>query len=87
MKRYVYPAVFIRDEAEDVYRVFFPDLDITTDGNIMEEAFLYAEECLKTYFKYIEKYDLDFNLPTDFEIVKKSARVEDVVMLIEAVTK
>ena len=85
MKTYVYPAVFIKDEEENVYRVLFPDLELTTDGAIVEEAYLYARECLKAYFKYIEKYDLDFNLPTDFECVKKSARAEDYVMLIDAV--
>ena len=36
--RYVYPAIFVKDE-DDSYKVLFPDLDISTDGKIMEEAF------------------------------------------------
>lgn len=84
MKTFVYPAIFIKDEEDEVYRVLFPDLDITTDGAFMEEAFLYAKESLKTYFAYIEKYDFDFNEPTDYEMVKESCDNKDVVMLIDA---
>ncbi len=84
MKNYVYPAVFIKDKENDIYRVLFPDIELTTDGTVVEEAFLYAKEFLKAYFVYIEKYDLDFNAPTDFESVKKASNPEDYVMLIEA---
>ena len=57
MKNYVYPAVFIKDKENDIYRVLFPDIELTTDGTVVEEAFLYAKEFLKAYFVYIEKYD------------------------------
>lgn len=87
MKTFVYPAIFIKDQEDEVYRVLFPDLDITTDGAFMEEAFLYAKEVLKTYFNYIEKYDLDFNEPTDYEMVKKTCEKNDVVMLVDAQLK
>jgi len=87
MKTYVYPAIFIKDEEDDVYRVLFPDLDITTDGAFIEEAFLYAKEVLKAYFTYIEKYDLDFNEPTDYEMIKKNCDDGDVVMLVDAQLK
>ena len=84
MKSFVYPAIFIKDNDEDLYRVLIPDLELTTDGSFMEEAYLYAKEMLKAYFSYIEKYDLDFNQPTDFEIVKKSCEEGDIVMLVDA---
>lgn len=84
MKSFVYPAIFIKDKDEDVYRVLIPDLELTTDGSFIEEAYLYAKEMLKTYFAYIEKYDLDFNQPTDFEMVKKSCEQNDIVMLVDA---
>lgn len=88
MKSFVYPAVFIKDNEDDDYKVIFPDLDITTDGKFVEEAFLYAEELLKAYFVAIMKYDFDFNMPTDFARVRKSAKANDIVMLISAeVTK
>lgn len=84
MKSFVYPAIFIKDNEEDIYRVLFPDLEITTDGSFIEEAFLYAQEMLKAYFSYIEKYDLDFNQPTEFDKVLSSCEAGDIVMLIDA---
>ncbi len=83
MKSFVYPAIFIKDD-EEVVRVLFPDLELTTDGSFIEEAYLFAKEMLKAYFTYIEKYDLDFNQPTDFDIVKKSCEEGDIVMLVDA---
>lgn len=87
MKTFVYPAIFIKDEENEEYQVLFPDLELTTDGAFMEEAFLYAKEVLKTYFSYIEKHDLDFQEPTDFEMVKRTCEKNDVVMLIDAQVK
>ena len=84
MKSFVYPAVFIKNDQDNSYNVLFPDLQITTDGAFVEEAFLYAKEALRTYFAYVSKYDLDFNMPTDFARVKKSCRMDELVMLIDA---
>ena len=42
MKSFVYPAIFIKDKDEDVYRVLIPDLELTTDGSFIEEAYLYG---------------------------------------------
>lgn len=83
MKSFTYPAVFVKDEENDAYNVLFPDLQLTTDGRFVEEAYLYAKACLKAYFVYVEKYDLDFNMPSDFEKVKASSK-NDIVMLIDA---
>ncbi|MBE7073624.1 MAG: hypothetical protein E7379_00815 [Clostridiales bacterium] len=88
MKSFVYPAIFVKDSEDESYKVLFPDLEITTDGAFVEEAFLYAKELLKAYFVAIMKYDLDFNMPTDFDKVKKASKPSDLVMLISAdVTK
>lgn len=84
MKTFIYPAVFIKDSEDDIFRVLFPDLDISTDGTIVEEAYLYAKECLKAYFICAEKYEFDYNLPTDFEMVKKTTKTDEYVMLIDA---
>lgn len=84
MKSYTYPAIFIKDNDSEEYKVLFPDLELTTDGNFIEEAYLYAKACLKAYFVYVEKYDLDFNMPSDFELVKKACKPEEVVMLVDA---
>ena len=84
MKSFAYPALFIKDDDQGLYRVIFPDLELMTDGNFVEEAFLFAKSALKAYFVYAEKYDIDYNFPTDFEEVKKSASPNDIVMLIDA---
>ena len=84
MKRFIYPAIFMKDTEEDNYQVLIPDLELTIDGSFIEEAYLYTKEMLKTYFNYIAKYDLDYNLPTDFEIIRKTCDKDDVVMLIDA---
>lgn len=83
MQRYVYPAIFFKED--DNVKVLFPDIELATDGNFMEEAFLFAKEALKGYFIQTEKYDFDFNYPSDFEKVKASCRKDDVVMLIDAI--
>lgn len=84
MKSYLYPAIFIKDEEDGSYKVLFPDLDITTDGKFVEEAYLYAQELLKAYFVYVIKYDLDYNLPSDFEKIKKFSQGSEHVMLVVA---
>ncbi len=83
MKSFIYPAIFIKDE-EGRYQVLIPDLELTTDGAFLEEAYLYAREMLKAYFSYIQKFDLDFNMPTAFETVKASCEKNDLVMLVDA---
>ena len=81
--KYVYPAIFVKDENEE-YKVFFPDLELTTDGKIMEEAFLYAKGFLKSFFVYVEKYDMAYNEPTDYETKKKQNEFANEVMLVDA---
>ena len=81
--RYVYPAIFVKDE-DSSYKVLFPDLDLQTDGKIMEEAFVFAKGFLKSYFVYVELYDMDYNLPTDYETCKKQNSFADEIMLIDA---
>ena len=82
MQRYVYPAVFYKDG--EMYRVIFPDIQLETDGKIIEEAFLYAKEFLKSYFVYVNKYDLDFNYPSDYETVSAKCKDGDILMLVDA---
>ncbi len=62
---YAYPAIFFQDN--DVTRVVFPDLNLTTDGKDLTEAFLFAKDLLRVYFTYVLKYDLEYNLPSKVE--------------------
>ena len=51
MQGYIYPAIFYKDNDDGVYRVYFPDIELATEGKVMEEAFLWAKEFLKCYLK------------------------------------
>ena len=82
MKYFVYPAVFIKDDEDKSYKVIFPDLEVTTDGAFVEEAFLYAQELLKAYFVAVMKYDLDFNMPTEFDKMQRNIKKGEHIMLI-----
>lgn len=84
MKRYTYPAIFVKDEEKNEFNVLFPDLDIVTDGRFVEEAYLYAKASLKEYFKYAEKFDIDYNFPSSFENVRRVAEKEEFVLLVDA---
>lgn len=81
MHKFLYPAVFYKDEGE--YRVLFPDINLTTEGVIMEEAYLFAVEFLKAYMSYALKYDLDYNLPTDYESIAKRLKKDETCMLVD----
>ncbi len=80
MQRFLYPAVFYK--FEDEYKVLLPDANISTEGVVMEEAYLYAEDFLRSYLSYALKYDLDYNLPTDYESIVKKLNKDETCMLI-----
>lgn len=83
MRKYAYPAVFMRDEEDGTYHVLFPDLELTIDSDKVEEAYMYAKASLKAYFVYCEKYDLDYNEPSDFEKVKNSCNKDELAMIVD----
>lgn len=80
MQRFLYPAVFYK--VEDEYKVLLPDANISTEGVVMEEAYLYAQEFLKAYLTYALKFDLDYNLPTDYDSIVKKLNKDETCMLI-----
>jgi predicted RNase H-like HicB family nuclease len=57
MKQFVYPVVLYLDEETNCYTVAFHDLDIYTEGDTVEEAFLAAKEFLQAYFECIVEFD------------------------------
>ena len=81
MQRFLYPAVFYKVDNE--YKVLFPDINLATEGVVMEEAYLFASEFLKAYLAYALKYDLDYNLPTDYESISKKLNKDETCMLID----
>jgi predicted RNase H-like HicB family nuclease len=57
MKQFVYPIVLYLDETTNCYTVAFHDLEIYTEGDTVEEAFLKAGEFLEAYFDCIVEFD------------------------------
>ena len=83
MQQYVFPAVFIRNEDES-FSVVVPDLNITTDGNTFEEAYLYIKDNLRIFCEYEVKMDEDILMPTKYETICERFK-KNYVMLIDAV--
>ncbi len=80
MKQFVFPAIFYKKE--DKYVVLFPDLNMATEGETMEEAYMFAKESLKVYCSYIQKYELELEQASKYEeICEKNPK--DIVMLID----
>lgn len=67
MIHYVYPAVFFKND--DEYKVLIPDLNLSTEGDNIEEAYLYAKDYLRAYCSYALRFDIDVELPTKYELV------------------
>lgn len=80
-KRFLYPVVISKTENEEPYEAFFPDIDLKTEGNVEEEAYLFAAEFLKKYLAYALKYGYEYNLPTDVQAIKEKYP-NDMVMLV-----
>ena len=80
MNQFLFPAVFFKED--DKYIVLFPDLNITTEGDTVEEAFLFAKDSLKVYCSYVEKFDLDIDMPSTFESIS-AKNPKNLVMMID----
>lgn len=85
MKKYqfIYPAIFVKDEADGSYQVIFPDLNIYTDGKNMTEAFVYAKDLLKVFFTYAIKYEAEYSKPSKLENVMAKCKPNEVVMYVD----
>lgn len=81
MHYFAYPALFYQDE--DVTRVIFPDLNISTEGEDLTEAFLFAKDLLRVYFSYALKFDMDYNLPSKVESLITKCKTGEVAMLVD----
>ena len=80
MKQFLLPAIFYKED--DKYIVLFPDLNITTEAETAEEAFLFAKDSLKVYCSYSEKFDLELESPSAFEKIH-SQNPNNLCMLVD----
>lgn len=85
MFHYIYPAVFYYNE--DEFQALIPDLNLTTAGISLEEAYILAKDYLRAYCTYAVKFDMDVEDPSAFNsMVQKYGKDKNaVVMLIDAV--
>lgn len=81
MDRYIYPAVFERDE--DGYSVTFPDLPgCITCGDNLEDAYLMAKDALELHLYGMEEDNDDIPSPSKPERITVNS--DSFVTLIEA---
>lgn len=66
MKRFVYPMVVFENKNDKEYTVLFPDLDIVTSGNTVEEAYVKGRDYLDTYLDLAIKFDSVLPAPSTY---------------------
>lgn len=67
MKKCIYPLLIYTNKEEQCYIGLFPDLDISTYGATVEEAYLESLLSLETYLKCAAKFETEVPAPTSFE--------------------
>jgi len=83
MKQFVYPIVLYLDNETNCYTVAFHDLDIYTEGDTVEEAFLKAKEFLEAYFGCVVEFDETPEQASKYlEVAQKNK--ENIVLLVNA---
>ncbi len=86
MQQYVFPAIFIKEE-DNSYTAFIPDLNLTSEGETIEEAYLYIQDYLSIYCSYVNKMNEEESLiPTKFEKIAENFNSK-IVMLVDAFVK
>lgn len=83
MQQYLFPGIFIKEE-DSSYTAFIPDLNLTAEGDTIEEAYLYIQDFLSIYCSYCKKMGEEETLmPTKYEEIAKN-NSSKIVMLIDA---
>lgn len=66
MKRFVYPMVIFENKNDKEFTVLFPDLDIVTTGNTVEEAYVKGRDYLDSYLDMATKFDAYIATPSTY---------------------
>lgn len=66
MKRFVYPMVIFENKNDKEFTVLFPDLDIVTSGNTVEEAYIKGRDYLDSYLDIAVKFDSEISAPSTY---------------------
>lgn len=67
MKRFVYPMVIFENKNDEEFTVLFPDLDIVTSGNTVEEAYVKGKDYLDAYLDMATKFEADISVPSTYQ--------------------
>ena len=73
-----YPAVFYKEE-DGRYSVLFPDFDVATCGDDLDDAIAMAEECLALQLKSLKQDGDDFPVPSPLDKIDPAAYFNDLV--------
>ena len=74
--KYVYPAIFHKD-SRGRFSVLFPDFDVATCGDDLDDAVEMAKECLVLQLKGLRQDWDDFPVPSPLDKIDPAAYVND----------
>ena len=74
--KHSYPAIFYKEENRR-YSVLFPDFDVATCGDDLDDAMDMAEECLALQLKGLREDGEAFPAPSPLDKIDPAAYVND----------
>ena len=74
--KYVYPAIFHKDDSGR-FSVLFPDFDVATCGDDLEDAIAMAEECLALQLRGLREDGEAFPAPSPLGKIDPAAYLSD----------
>ncbi len=67
MEKFVYPMVLFTNSDGQGYTVLYPDLDIVTSGDTVEEAYLRAKDYLQSFLEIATKFESTLSDASTYE--------------------
>ena len=80
-QQYMFPAVLYYDEDNNNYAVAFKDIDVFTEGDTVEDAYLSAKDYLIAYLQFSKHLNNEIEKATSYVIVKQE-HPNDIVLLV-----
>lgn len=74
--KYVYPAIFHKDDSGR-FSVLFPDFDVATCGDDLDDAIAMAEDCLALQLKGLREDGEAFPVPSPLDKIDPAAYLSD----------
>ena len=74
--KYVYPAIFHKDDSGR-FSVLFPDFDVATCGDDLDDAIAMAEDCLALQLKGLREDGEAFPVPSPLDKIDPAAYLGD----------